>query len=98
MGKSIARLLKYTKGNTASSTRCVPCFIWFQLLVVELRMNEVLQVTETVLSLEQCAFILKQYYETNLLKRVCDEFIQEFPNSKSPSNLAVLNLFKKLEK
>ncbi len=49
-------------------------------------MNEALQVAKMVLSLEQCAFIVKQYYETHLLKCVCDDFIQEFPNSASLSN------------
>ncbi len=41
-------------------------------------------------------FIVKWYYETHSLKRVCDDFIQEFLNSVSLSNHAVLNLiFKK---
>ncbi len=48
-------------------------------------MNEVLQVTKIVLSPEQRAFIAKWYYETHLLKRVSDDFIQEFTNSASPS-------------
>ncbi len=37
-------------------------------------MNKVLQVTKMVLWLEY-AFIVKQYYEIHLLKRVHDDFI-----------------------
>ncbi len=43
-------------------------------------MNEVLQVAKMVLSPEQCAFIVKWYYETHSLKHVRYEFIQEFLN------------------
>ncbi len=64
-------------------------------LVVQLRMKEALQVAKMVLLLEQRAFIVKWYYETCLLKYVCDTFIQEFPNSVSPSNHAILNLILK---
>ncbi len=60
-------------------------------------MNKVLHVTKMILSQEQCAFIVKQYYGTHLLKCVCADFIQEFPNSVSPSNNAILNLMKKIE-
>ncbi len=45
-----------------------------------------------VLSLEQCAFIMKWYYETHSLKHVCIHFIQEFPNSVSPFNRITPNL------
>ncbi len=55
-------------------------------------MNEVLQVTKIVLLLEQCVFIVKQYYETHSLKHVRNDFMQEFPNFVSPSNHATLNL------
>ncbi len=41
-------------------------------------MNEVMQVTKMNLMLEQRGFIIKWYYETHMLKRVCDHFIQEF--------------------
>ncbi len=40
-------------------------------------MNEVMQVAEMVLSLEQCALIVKRNYETHLLKHDCDDFMQE---------------------
>ncbi len=40
---------------------------------------------------------MKWYYETHSLKRVCDDFIQEFLNSASSSNHAVLNLITKFE-
>ncbi len=96
MGDSIARPLKYVKSNTGPCTRHVTCFLWFRLLVVELWTNEVLQVTKMVLSQEQCAFIVKQYYEACSLKRILDDFILEFPNSVSPFNNAILNLIKKI--
>ncbi len=60
-------------------------------------MNEVLEIVKMVLSLEQCAFIVKWHYETHLLKRVCEDFIQEFLNSVSPSSHAILNLIKKFK-
>ncbi len=54
-----------------------------------------LQVTKMVLLLQQRAFIVKQCIK-HLLKRVCDNFIQEFPNSVSPPGHVILNLiFKK---
>ncbi len=46
-------------------------------------LNEVLQVTKMVLSLEQRAFIVKRYCEIHLLKSVRYDFIQEFLNSVS---------------
>ncbi len=72
-------------------------FVWFGLLMVELWRNKVLQVAKMVLSLEQGAFIVKRYYETHSLKHVCNNFIEEFSNSVSPSNHAILNSIKKFE-
>ncbi len=57
MNESITILLKYIEGNTGPYTKCVPHFVKFQLLV---GMNEVLQIAKIVLSLEQCAFIVKK--------------------------------------
>ncbi len=54
-------------------------------------MNEVSHVAKMVLSLEQCVFIVKQYYETHSLKHVRNDFIQEFLNLVSSFNRAVLN-------
>ncbi len=45
-----------------------------------MKTNEVLQVTKMVLSLEQCAFIVKWYYETYSLECVYNDFIQKFPD------------------
>ncbi len=95
MSESIVKLLKYIKGNTGPCTKCVPRFIWFWSIVVELWMNEVLQVTKMVLSLKQHVFIVKQYQETHPSKHVRDDFIQEFPNSASPSYHAIINVIKK---
>ncbi len=50
-----------------------------------------------VLSLEQRVFIVNWDYETHSLKRVCDDFILEFPNSVSLSNHKILNLIKNFE-
>ncbi len=75
MSPSIARLLKYIKGNAGLRTRCVQRFIWFQLLVVDSWANEVVQVAKTILPLEQRAFIVKQYYETCSLKQVRSDFV-----------------------
>ncbi len=52
-------------------------FIQIALIVVELWMNDVLQVPKMVLLLEQCAFIVKRYFETYSLKRVRNDFIQD---------------------
>ncbi len=60
-------------------------------------MNEVLRVTKIVLLLEQCAFIVKRYYETHSLKCIRDDFTQEFPNFVSSLNHAILNLIKKFK-
>ncbi len=60
-------------------------------------MNEILQIAKMVLSLEQYAFIVKRYFETHLLKHVCDDSIQKFPNSVSLFNRVVLNLIQKSE-
>ncbi len=49
-----------------------------------------------VLQLEQCTFIVKRYYEIHLLKRVRNDFIQEFLNSVHPPNHAILNLILKI--
>ncbi len=61
-------------------------------------MNEILQVVKMVLSLEQCAFTVKRYYETHLLKYVCDDFIQEFSNFVPPPDNAILILIFKNSK
>ncbi len=45
-----------------------------------------------VLLIEQRTFTVKQYYESHSLKYVRDDFIQEFPNSISPSYHTILNL------
>ncbi len=55
-------------------------------------MNEMFQVTKIVLSLEQCAFIVKWYDETHFFKCV-----RKFPNSVTPFNHAIL-LLKKIRK
>ncbi len=55
-------------------------------------LSESWQLTKMILSPEQCAFIVKWYYEAHSLKSTCDDFIQEFLNSVSPSNRAILNL------
>ncbi len=55
-------------------------------------MYQSIAVTKMVLPLEQCAFIVKWYCETHSLKSVHDDFIQEFLNSVSSSNYAILNL------
>ncbi len=49
-----------------------------------------------VLTLE-CVFIVKQYYNSHLLKRVWKDFIQVFLNSVSPPNHATLNLIQNFE-
>ncbi len=54
-------------------------------------MNEVLEVAKMVLSLEHPAFIVKLYYETHSLKRIHNDFIQEFLNSESLYSHATLN-------
>ncbi len=51
-----------------------------------------------VLLLEQCRFIVKRYHEAHSLIRVCADFVQEFPNSVSRSNHAILNLILKIQK
>ncbi len=57
-------------------------------------MNEGLQVTKMVLSLQR-AFTAKWYYETHSLKCVCDDFIQELRNSMTSSNHTIQNSIKK---
>ncbi len=97
MSKCYVRLLRYIKSNTGSHTRHVPHFAWFWLLLVVLWTDKVLPVAKMVVSIEQRLFIVKQCYKIHLSKCVCDDFIQEFPNSLSLSNHAVLNLIKKCE-
>ncbi len=49
-------------------------------------MTKGLQVTKMVLALEQhIMFIVKRYCDTHSLNYVRDDFVQEFPNSASPS-------------
>ncbi len=75
MSESIARLLKYIEGNIGPCTSHVPHFVWFQSPIVKLWMNEELQITKIVLSVEQRVFIVKRYYETHSLKRVHNDYL-----------------------
>lgn len=50
-----------------------------------------------ILIAQQCAFVVKVYYQTGSIKKVQNEFRTELVDSRVPTKKSVLNLIKKFE-